>query len=209
MILGWRNDWRILEWSRQFDLLNEVEHAAWFEKQAQDPKTRMYKLVLKAQGTTNDIGICGLSSIDYRNSHAEFSLFIAPAYQRRSFGTMALKVLLTHAFTNIGVRMIYGETFEGNPAARLFEKVGLKKDGVRRGFQFKDGKWVDTHLYSITREEWHAILHPGPPAPVDDGKPCDTVIDVEPIKTRRGRKPKLSPVEALCNPPEPDPQGAA
>ena len=59
-LLKWRNDWRLIRWTRQADLLNEISHADWFERQARDPATRMYKLVLKSEGTTTDVGVCGM-----------------------------------------------------------------------------------------------------------------------------------------------------
>jgi RimJ/RimL family protein N-acetyltransferase len=218
-LFQWRNDHRIWAWTRQNDLLNEVEHAEWFERQAKDPAIRMYKLVLKTDGTTNAVGVCGLTSIDYQNSRAEFSLYIAPAFQGKGIGKMALQVLLTHGFVNLGIRRIWGETFDGNPAAKIFETLGMVKEGTRRGFYWKDGKYVDAHLYSITREEFHArgtgtdvgpALSAGSPGPVAAGDlepdPSDQPPPASPPP--RPRRRVLNPVEALCNP-DPEGPGAA
>lgn len=154
-IRRWRNDWRVIAWSRQFDMLNEVEHERWFEKQATDPSLRMYKIVMKAGGTTEPVGVCGLSSLDWRNRRGEFSIYIGPEFHRKGLGRNALSVLLLHGFQNLGLNLIWGETFDGNPAAKLFESVGFKKEGTRRQFYLKEGKMIDAHLYSITAEEWH------------------------------------------------------
>ena len=98
--------------------------------------------------------MCGLTSIDYINSRAEFSLYIGHSYQRQGFAKDALKALLEVAFNEVNLNGVWGETFEGNHALNLFEKLGMKKEGTRRQFYFKGGKYIDAHLVSITREEW-------------------------------------------------------
>jgi RimJ/RimL family protein N-acetyltransferase len=150
----WRNDYRIWSWTRQNDLIDELHHAAWFESQSKDPKIRMYKIVARTGGATSFIGVAGFTSIDFQSRRAEFSLYIGPQFHRRGFGKMALNVLVSHGFTNLGLNVIWGETFDGNPAARMFEAVGFVKEGTARQRYWKDGKFVDAHLYSILREEW-------------------------------------------------------
>jgi len=193
-LLEWRNDYRIWAWTRQNDLLNEVEHAEWFERQAKDPTIRMYKLVLKAGGATNMVGVCGLTSIDYRNSRAEFSLFVAPFWHRKGIGRNGLQTLFTHGFTNLGLRTIWGETFDKNPAAKMFESLGMVKEGTRRGFYWKDGNYVDAHLYSVTREEFSGRnlrphgADPGPVVPGPSGGEPDP--GDKPLRAAKGRRPK-------------------
>jgi UDP-4-amino-4,6-dideoxy-N-acetyl-beta-L-altrosamine N-acetyltransferase len=164
-LLDWRNDYKIWQWTRQNDFINEVEHAEWFERQAKDQATRMYKIVLRAEGKTQTVGVCGLTSICYRNSRAEFSLYIAPLFQRLGLGKNALNLLFEHGFTNLGLNLIWGETFDGNPAAAMFEALGMVKEGTRRSFYWKDGKHIDAHLYSITKGEWNVRRDNGPNLP--------------------------------------------
>lgn len=203
-MLKWRNDWNLIQWTRQSDLLNEVEHEAWFDRQARDPSTRMYMLLAKTGGKTEQVGVCGLTSIDYRNRRAEFSLYIASAYQRNGLGRAALSVLLTHGFENLGLNLIWGETFAGNPALKMFLGLGFQPEGTRRSFYWKDGRFIDAHLVSITAEEWrnrgksHSDPKPDHPAQSDrvvgDTGP---VVDIEPVqrKTKPAAKSRLKAVE--------------
>jgi ribosomal-protein-alanine N-acetyltransferase len=193
-LLEWRNDYRVWRWTRQADYLNEVKHAEWFERQAKDPTIRMYKIVLRAQGTTNDVGVCGLTSIDHFNRRAEFSLYVAPAYHRRGIGRSALAVLLGHGFDNLGLNLIWGETFDGNPAARVFEAVGMRREGTRRDFYWREGRFIGAHLYSITSEEWRgrsSNVGDNAAIPVAGGQPGSGDALPTPLKARRARK--LSP----------------
>ncbi len=154
-IRGWRNDYAIWQFTRQNDLISDVEQADWFKVQDADPTVKMYRIQLSDCGDkASMVGVCGFTSIDYRNSKAEFSLYIAPGCQRKGLGRKALSLLLAHGFENHGFNLIYGEAVDGNPASRIFESLGLKWEGTRRDFYFKGGRRLDAHLYSILREEW-------------------------------------------------------
>lgn len=151
----WRNDPRIWRWCRQNSLISNHDQDAWFKRQAQDPSIQMF-MIFKDQTPEKEhagIGACGLTSIDHVNSRAEFSLYIAPDEQRKGFARAALKTLLRHGFDNLNLHLIWGETFDGNPAAKMFEQIGFVKEGTRREFYFKEGKYIDAHLYSVKKEE--------------------------------------------------------
>lgn len=147
----WRNDYSIRKWTRQNDLISEIDQLKWYEAQNADPRIKMYSILDSAYHL---IGVCGLTSLDLVNRNAEFSLYIAPAFQRQGHGKKALQTLLCHGFNTHGLQVIWGETFEHNPAAKVFVDVGLKKEGTRRSFYFRDGRFIDAHIYSILREEW-------------------------------------------------------
>lgn len=157
----WRNDYRIWRWCRQNDLISEIDQDAWYERQAKDPSISMYKILDKNEC----IGVCGLTSIDYINRRGEFSLYIAPKYQTFGFSKMALKTLFRHGFSNIGLNRIWGETFEGNFAASLFEGMGMKKEGTRKEFYFRDGDFIDADLYSINSKLFTKFLESEVPQP--------------------------------------------
>jgi len=158
LLRSWRNTDSIFKWSRQRDLLSKEDQEKWFESLQSNASVKMYAIkdITSIINPAPTVGVCGLSDIDFFNSRAEFSIYIAPEHQKKGFGEKALKLLLNHAFKNYPFKVIWGETFEGNHALRMFEKIGMKKEGTRRFFYYKDGKYLDTHLISITREEFYA-----------------------------------------------------
>jgi RimJ/RimL family protein N-acetyltransferase len=147
----WRNDYSIWKWCRQNDLLSYRSHSNWYEKLVVDPTIKMYSIICY---TDNCVGVCGLTDIDRLNQRAEFSLYIGPDYQHKGYAKAALKTLLSHGFMNQNMNVIWGETFEGNHAYDLFLKLGMKHEGTRRQFYFKEGKHIDAHLVSMTRQEY-------------------------------------------------------
>lgn len=148
-----RNDPEIMQWCRQYAPLHWENHKDWYKWQANDQNTEM-AIIKRIDGI--NVGVCGLTSIDYIARRAEFSCYIYPCEQGKGYATSALKALFDFGFEDLNLNLIWGETFEGNPAYKLFtEKLGMKHEGTRRQFYFKNGKYVDAHLISITRDEWN------------------------------------------------------
>lgn len=161
LLRTWRNHPKIRHWCRQYNLISDLEQKQWFEKQSSDPSIQMF--IIKQSDTSDQnryrnmpIGVCGLTSIDNINGRAEFSLYIAPNYQKKGMGKNALLTLFRYGFEELRLHQIWGETFDGNRASKLFESIGMHKDGTRRDFYFKGGKYIDAHLYSITCIEFHS-----------------------------------------------------
>lgn len=149
-IRKWRNDFSVWKWTRQNDLISESSQKKWFETQSADPKIKMYSVRYNNRLS----GVCGLTDIDHVHGRCEFSLYIGPDSRGNGLGTSALTALFSHAFNTLNINSIWGETFEGNPALKIFIKLGMKTDGVRREFYFKSGKRINATMVSILRSEW-------------------------------------------------------
>lgn len=143
----WRNDPRIYTWCRQFEPIDWASHVAWFESLHKRTDVKMF-LIIK---NSDAVGVCGLTSIDFVNSHAEFSLYIDPKRQGEGLGSEALAELVKYGFERLNLNHIFGETFDGNPAAKMFEACGFVHNGTRPQYYFRHGKYIDAHLYSILR----------------------------------------------------------
>lgn len=150
LIKEWRNDYATWRTCRQNDLISDYAQEKWYERQAQDPSIKMY--IIKAEG--KPVGVCGLTSIDPWNHRAEFSLYIAPNERKHGHGRAALQTLVSHGFYTLGLNCIWGESFEGNAAQKIFQDLGFKLEGSRRAFYYREGEYLDAQLYSLLRDEW-------------------------------------------------------
>ncbi len=154
----WRNDSKIWKWCRQFTLISEEEQEMWWQAQVRDPSVKMFGVgQFKDKTSAGDgvyVGVCGFTSIDFRNRNAEFSLYINPEYQGAGFGGKALLTLIRHGFEDFGFNRIWGEVFEGNPALAVFEGLGFRREGVLKESYFKWGRFIDSHMVGITAAEF-------------------------------------------------------
>jgi diamine N-acetyltransferase len=155
----WRNQLEIRRWCRQYTLISQAQHAAWLTRIETDPTIKMFGIwgndpqVIPHNGF---VGVCGLTSIDRHNQSAEFSLYIAPEYHRRGYARNALTLLLLHGFWDYNLNRIWGESFDGNPAQRLFASLGMQHEGALRQSYFREGRHIDSHIWAMTREEFNA-----------------------------------------------------
>lgn len=171
-----RNQYEIRRWCRQYTLISSTEQAAWFERISKDKTVKMFGVGTKPPppgkgGATDDgggpiilararseydltpIGVCGLTSIDHVNQKAEFSLYIVPEQQNKGYGKEALSLLVEHGFRDFNLNRIWGETYDGNPAIKMFEALGFKKEGTLRQSYFREGRFIDSHIYAKIRGE--------------------------------------------------------
>lgn len=101
------------------------------------------------------VGTCGLTSINYHHGTAEFSLLIGPKYQGNGYGKKGLILLLDYGFNRLRLETIWGEVMEGNPAHKVFAKMGFNNCGTLRARYFKGRTRLDVHAIDITREEFN------------------------------------------------------
>lgn len=145
-----RNDMQCMRWCRQYKLIDEMDQAQWYHEQREDPSILMFEIIDNA---SNPVGVCGLTDINHLHQRAEFSCWIAQHVRLKGLCRKALKTLFKYGFDELHLHQIWGETFQDNPASDLFVSLGMKLDGVRRDFYFKNGRWIDCKLYSLKSYE--------------------------------------------------------
>ena len=102
------------------------------------------------------IGITGFEDISWNNGTALIYIGIGEEKHRGcGYGKEALKLTLEFGFEELNFHRIHLTVLEYNePAIKLYEKLGFKREGVYREFIHRDGKRYDMYLYGILRSEW-------------------------------------------------------
>ncbi|MBB4961370.1 GNAT family N-acetyltransferase [Micromonospora polyrhachis] len=79
---------------------------------------------------------------------------LAPETRGRGYGTRAQRLLAEYLLAHTRVNRVEASTEIGNVAEqRALEKAGFTREGVLRGFGFRDGAWRDGVLYSLLRAD--------------------------------------------------------
>lgn len=112
------------------------------------------------------IGICALQNIDRVRSRAEVGVMLQPARQGQGLGTEALRLVLTIAFTVLGVDEVWGQ-FE--PSHVAVERMNLRAGMIRYG------SWTDYEARPGMRIQ-RAIRLPVGEAAAGARRECDTVV---------------------------------
>ena len=76
-------------------------------------------------------------------------------HRGRGIGTIAQRQLIDLFFRHTTAHRVEAGTDVENLAEQhVLEKLGMTRDGVSRGAQWRDGRWHDVCLYSVLRAEW-------------------------------------------------------
>lgn len=92
------------------------------------------------------------------NRSAMFGILIGEKGEwGRGYGTEATGLIVDHGFDTMNLNRIWLHVVEYNARGiRAYEKVGFQKEGVLRQDTYRDGRYWDTFVMAILREEWSA-----------------------------------------------------
>jgi len=114
---------------------------------------------MEISGTDKFIGMCGLENIEWENSRAEISLIINPKYRGKGYGIEAVDRLLHKGFNETGLRQIYGEVYDCNPAKEFWQNIIKKYNGYQvkhKCIKFWNGEYWNSLYFSF---EWKDYLN--------------------------------------------------
>jgi len=93
----------------------------------------------------------------------EIGIWVHPEHRGRGVGTEAQRQLVNYLFATKPVHRLQAGTEIDNVAEqRALERVGFQREGVARGYGFRDGQWRDGVFYGLLRNDPRAR-----PAPLD------------------------------------------
>lgn len=104
-----------------------------------------------ARGTL--VGAIGLA-ITRPHDHAELGCWLGPTYWGRGLAAEAGRAVVAWAIPRFKLRRVFGQYLGDNHAAgRVLEKIGLIREGVRRGHIKQGARWYDAHQFGMLRDE--------------------------------------------------------
>jgi [ribosomal protein S5]-alanine N-acetyltransferase len=113
-------------------------------------------LAVRTREDQRHVGNIALNSIQWVHRSAELSIMIgAKDVWGRGYGAEAIKLVMQHAFSAMGMHRLWAES--PNPAFNAaIKKLGWIQEGVKREAFLVDGKFSDLICWSILEHEWRA-----------------------------------------------------
>jgi RimJ/RimL family protein N-acetyltransferase len=144
---------RYQSWDAPFPLLRAETAVANF--MASDPdKAGWFQYAVERVADRTLIGDVAVHLHD-NLLQAEIGFTLATPYQRKGFGTEAVRAVLDRLFRVQGLHKVTGECDARNtPSAALMERVGFTREGHLRQQTFIKGEWTDDLIYGLLAEEW-------------------------------------------------------
>ncbi|RJQ81128.1 GNAT family N-acetyltransferase [Amycolatopsis panacis] len=85
----------------------------------------------------------------------KIGLVLLPEARGHGIGTEAHRLLVRYLFAHTQFNRVEATTeVENRAEQRALEKAGFVREGVLRGFDFRDGQWRDHVQYSVIRSDF-------------------------------------------------------
>lgn len=156
IINQWRYNKALIDFlGAPFRYINEDVDDIWYASYLSN-RNSCVRLAIEECSSSAIVGAVYLTSIDWLNRSAEFSIWIGLAeHQNRGVGKFATHKILDHAFNDLGLHRIYLTVLERNDRARkLYKSVGFSEEGVLRQAVFKNGHYENMISMSILMSEF-------------------------------------------------------
>jgi UDP-4-amino-4,6-dideoxy-N-acetyl-beta-L-altrosamine N-acetyltransferase len=149
-VRNWRNNPDI---ARYF-IIDEIDleiHQSWINGKIKDGSDRAF-LIMRDEDAK---GCIYLRNINHHKT-AEFGIFLNPSEkQGKGIGSLAIKEILSYAFTDLALEKVYLQVLDFNDTAlSLYEKFGFEIEGKLRKHIVKNGKRVDIKLMGLLKNKW-------------------------------------------------------
>lgn len=143
------------------------------------------------------VGTCAFSQLDGDNGSALYHITIGEADAwGRGYGTEATRLMLGHAFGNLGLHRIALFVFEFNERAiRAYRRCGFVIEGRSRESIWREGRWWDELAMSILESDWRR-MRAGEARETTDASAVDVAAsdrEAEPVGVGRADEPTRRP----------------
>ena len=105
------------------------------------------------------VGTCAFSQLDGDNGSALYHITIGEKDAwGQGYGSEATRLMLDHAFGELGLHRVALFVFEFNERAiRTYRRCGFVIEGRSRESIFRDGRWWDELAMSVLEADWRAF----------------------------------------------------
>ncbi len=155
-LMNWRNRPDFRKYFREYREINSDMQEKWYEnKVINDNSTIMFSI--KDIENNQLLGCCGLCYINWIHRYADLSLYIGwnnEYIDNKGYALEACELLFNYAFNELNLNKIWTEIYEfDNKKKKLYESMGFKVDGILRQNYFYDGKWWNSYILSLLKDE--------------------------------------------------------
>lgn len=156
VLTEWRNDPDIAQvLVGMIHFVSPEREKKWIENAIHNDRNDV-RLAVCVGKTGKYIGNISLTSINWVNRNAEFSIFIGDKREwSKGYAYDAMRQILAYGFTQMGLQRIYLHVLEDNTKAiDLYAKAGFSKEGVLRQHVFRNGGYKNIVMMSLLKEEY-------------------------------------------------------
>jgi RimJ/RimL family protein N-acetyltransferase len=151
-IIGWINDPQVTEYLQFEPPMSLEDEEAWYAHMIKS-RDKAFAIETLDGRLIGDIGLMGL---DWRNRKTDIGIMIGERDAwSRGYGSDTIMVLLRYLFEELGLNRVglYVDV-TNHHAMRCYDRCGFQFEGVVRQHRFKNGRYVDSIMMAMLRQDW-------------------------------------------------------
>jgi len=156
-MVRWMNDPDVIENLLIYTPLSSVEEQNWYDNMIKGPKEEhVYIIEILEKDEWIPVGSTGFHFVDFKSRGAEIGISIGEKkYWNHGYGRDTMRLMLRHAFNDLNLNRVYLYVFENNiRAKKAYLAAGFVEEGRLRQDIYKNGRYLDTFIMSVLRNEW-------------------------------------------------------
>ncbi|HUP26933.1 MAG TPA: GNAT family protein [Chloroflexia bacterium] len=128
--------------------------AMFMRNQTEEPRIKFQLAIVLPGQEDTVIGNCGIRLQHAGDREAEMGYELAPWHWGKGYATEAAGAMLSFGFEELNLHRVSAHCIaENTGSARVLEKLGMKQEGRLREKEWMKGRWWDTLLYAVLRDE--------------------------------------------------------
>lgn len=152
LVVGWRNDDKVVRNFIYRKPISREEHLNWIEHKVATGKVVQFIICDKL--TDKPLGVVYIQNIEEEHLKAEEGIFLGEkeAYGR-GIGTEAAKLMVQYAFEELGLHKLSARVLAYNVAScKMHESAGYQQEACFKQELLLDGKYEDLIFYGILNQ---------------------------------------------------------
>lgn len=150
-ILTWRNSDAVRLNMFSQEPIELEQHYQWFERMQAD-ESSVWWLYTDISGEA--VGVVYFTDINIFTGTSFWGFYINPQSEKGTGFSMG-KEALNKAFSELGIRKVYGDVLDFNTRSQRFhEKLGFLKEGCMRKHHRLNENYCDVVRYGLLKSEW-------------------------------------------------------
>lgn len=158
----WMNDPEVLRWLGSHGVpFSRADVQRYLESAYQNADTLIELAVETHDG--RHIGGAALRNIEKWARKAEFGILIGEADCRgKGYGSEVTQLIVDFAFGRLNLHKVWLTVNVENPAGiRAYQKAGFQIEGTLRDHVYARGRYYDSHIMGVLRQDWEAARQQG------------------------------------------------
>lgn len=159
VLTAWLNNPEVTRYLRLHRPLMPLAEEAFLRKMSESERDIVLGIVTREP--EQFIGVTGLHQMDACNRHVQFGITLGEkSAWGKGYGTEATRLMVRYAFDTLNLNRVWLHVYEYNErGVRVYQKAGFRMEGRLRQETFRDGRYWDTFVMAVLREEWEAVDH--------------------------------------------------